>query len=136
LQHLTTKAQFQAAMSGVTAARTHHFALHLVPLEGSEDCARLFPQAQPWVGVIIPKRWARRAVTRNTIRRQIYELARTAQGSLPQAAMVVRLRSEFSRKRFISATSDVLKAAVRAELLALYGQVQRPNPAEEPSHAG
>ena len=50
--------------------------------------------------------------------------------------MVVRLRSEFSRKRFISATSDVLKAAVRAELLSLYRQVQRPNPAEEPSHAG
>jgi len=75
-------------------------------------------------------------VTRNTIRRQIYELARAAQGSLPRAAMVVRLRSEFSRKRFISATSDVLKAAVRAELLSLYRQVQRPNPAEEPSHAG
>lgn len=136
MQHLTTKAQFQAAMSGITAAKTHHFALHLVSLEGGGDFVRLFPQAQPWVGVIIPKRWARRAVTRNTIRRQIYELARAAQGSLPRAAMVVRLRSEFSRKRFISATSDVLKAAVRAELLSLYRQVQRPNPAEEPSHAG
>lgn len=123
-------------MSGVTAAKTHHFALHLVSLEGGGDFVRLFPRAQPWVGVIIPKRWARRAVTRNTIRRQIYELARAAQGSLPRAAMVVRLRSEFSRKRFISATSDVLKAAVRAELLSLYRQVQRPNPAEEPSHAG
>lgn len=123
-------------MSGITAAKTHHFALHLVSLEGGADFVRLFPRAQPWVGVIIPKRWARRAVTRNTIRRQIYELARAAQGSLPRAAMVVRLRSEFSRKRFISATSDVLKAAVRAELLSLYRQVQRPNPAEEPSHAG
>lgn len=136
LQHLTTKAQFQAVMSGTTAARTPHFALHLVPLEGSAELTALFQAPAPWVGVIIPKRWARRAVTRNTIRRQIYELARIGQGDLPQAAMVVRLHSEFSRKSFISATSDVLKAAVRAELTKLYQKVQRPSPAEAISHAG
>jgi ribonuclease P protein component len=35
-------------------------------------------------------------------------------------ALVVRLRAAFDRKEFISATSDVLKAAVRAELLELF----------------
>jgi ribonuclease P protein component len=33
---------------------------------------------------------------------------------------LVRLRAVFDRKEFISATSDVFKAAVRAELLELF----------------
>ncbi len=122
-------------MSGATVARTPHFALHAVPLVAqSVQQAHLFAAACPHVGVILPKKWARRAVTRNTIRRQIYELARTQRASLPQAAMVVRLRSEFSRKIFISATSDVLKAAVRGELLALFAAVRLPSgPIAQPS---
>ena len=43
--------------------------------------------------------------------------------ALPQAALVVRLRSEFSRKQFVSATSDALKVAVRAELTLLMDRV-------------
>lgn len=123
-------------MSGSTVARTPHFALHLVPLSAVPGAATLFPLAVPWVGVIIPKRWARRAVTRNTIRRQIYELARTMGDVLPGAAMVVRLRSEFSRKVFISATSDVLKAAVRAELQSLLGAIKLRAPAADVHHVG
>jgi ribonuclease P protein component len=83
--------------------------------------------------VLIPKRWAKRAVTRNTIRRQIYEVARMREAALPQAAMVVRLRSEFSRKQFISATSDALKGAVRTELQALFGKLVRPVVAAQPA---
>ena len=78
-----------------------------------------------------------RAVTRNTIRRQIYETARAVPVGLPQAAWVVRLRSEFSRKQFVSATSEPLKRAVRAELQQLLGKVAKvqANPAEA-SHVG
>lgn len=74
-----------------------------------------------WLGAMVPKRWARRAVTRNTIKRQIYTVGATFEARLPQAAHVVRLRSTFDRKQFISATSDQLKQAVRAELLQLFG---------------
>lgn len=119
-------------MSGPTVARTPHFALHLVPLGDSAERAALFAKAEPWVGVILPKRWARRAVTRNTIRRQIYEIARTRQAEMPVAAMVVRLRSEFSRKSFISATSNALKAAVREELMSLYQKTQAHPPTRPP----
>ena len=68
---------------------------------------------------MVPKRWAKRAVTRNAIKRQIYNVS--ADFSPPQrpAAFVVRLRRDFSRKIFISATSDSLKQAIRTELLAL-----------------
>lgn len=99
LQHLKTKAQFQAVMVGPPVVKTHHFALHLACTQASQSEAGLFPLPGPWVGVLIPKRWARRAVTRNTIRRQIYEVARLGRDQLPQSALVVRLRSEFSRKQ-------------------------------------
>jgi ribonuclease P protein component len=66
---------------------------------------------------------ARRAVTRNTIRRQIYEVARLRASTLPEAGLVVRLRSEFSRKQFVSATSTALKQAVRQELVTLLGRL-------------
>ena len=69
---------------------------------------------------MVPKRWARRAVTRNAIKRQIYTVSLRFAARLPLAAHVVRLRAGFDRKQFISATSDVLKAAVRTELEQLF----------------
>lgn len=69
---------------------------------------------------MVPKRWAKRAVTRNTIKRQIYALGVEFEPRLMVAAHVVRLRSGFDRKQFVSATSEVLRQAVRAELTQLF----------------
>ena len=89
----------------------------------------LFALSGVWLGAMVPKRWARRAVTRNTIKRQIYTVGATFEERLaqvaPQSAHVVRLRSTFDRKQFVSATSDQLKQAVRAELLQLFGHAAR-----------
>jgi len=68
---------------------------------------------------MVPKRWAKRAVTRNAIKRQIYTVSADFSHQYPEAAYVVRLRRDFSRKEFISATSEQLKQAVRAEVVAL-----------------
>ncbi len=126
VQRLKSRQQFQAVMAGALVAKTPHFALHRVALDAAHESAHesraLFPVAEVWLGVLLPKRWARRAVTRNAIRRQIYEVAREKAPLLPQAAWVVRLRGEFSRKQFVSATSDALKRAVRAELDQLLGR--------------
>ena len=69
---------------------------------------------------MVPKRWARRAVTRNAIKRQIYNVSERFGERLPVAAHVVRLRNTFDRKLFISASSDQLKLAVRLELEQLF----------------
>lgn len=123
VQRLRSRQQFQAVMAGAPVAKTPHFALHRAALDCVHEGRALFPVADAWLGVLLPKRWARRAVTRNAIRRQIYEVARSVAGDLPQAALVVRLRTEFSRKLFVSATSDALKRAVRSELEQLFGRV-------------
>lgn len=85
----------------------------------THDTPDLFPVQDTWVGAMVPKRWAKRAVTRNAIKRQIYTVSADFLPSYPQAAWVVRLRRDFSRKEFISASSESLKEAVRSEVLAL-----------------
>lgn len=105
-------------MGGQTVSRTAHFAVHRVGL------MPLFPVQDAWLGVIVPKRWAKRAVTRNTIKRQIYAVSCALPSHFSQAAHVVRLRAGFDRTEFISATSDKLKAAVRVELQQLFSQIK------------
>ena len=74
------------------------------------------------MGALVPKRWARRAVTRNAIRRQIHDMTRQFAPRLPHAAHVVRLRAPFDKAVYPSASSDALKRAVRDELQLLCAQ--------------
>jgi ribonuclease P protein component len=130
VQRLKTRPQFQAVLAGKTLARTAHFALHSCSLDapllgGVGPVSSVFsPASGVWLGAMVPKRWAKRAVTRNAIKRQIYTVSAEFELSLTESAHVVRLRSGFDRAQFVSATSDVLKLAVRAELLSLFGRAQ------------
>ena len=131
MQRLKKRPQFQAVLAGTTIAKTEHFALHCNNLDatgsqklpgkptGKLPAIPLFPLQDVWIGAMVPKRWAKLAVTRNTIKRQIYTVSAGFLHNYPQAAFVVRLRKEFSRKEFLSATSDCLKETVRAEIVAL-----------------
>jgi ribonuclease P protein component len=125
VQRLKTRPQFQAGLSGKTLARTTHFALHCADLvpdapNGVVPQVPLFSQTCVWLGAMVPKRWAKRAVTRNAIKRQIYTVAEQFEPHLGNAAHVVRLRAGFDRKQFVSASSELLKSAVRAELKNLF----------------
>ena len=132
MQRLKTRAQFDAVMAGTTVSRTPHFALHRTELaapqkspagpEAARSQALFAVRDEPWIGALIPKRWAKRAVTRNTIKRQIYSVSQAFEPRLPAAAHVVRLRSAFDRAQFISATSDALRQAVRGELQQLFAR--------------
>jgi len=126
VQRLKTRPQFQAVLAGHTLARTTHFALHCCALEAPVAVVHypalpaLFPVRTVWLGAMVPKRWAKRAVTRNAIKRQIYNVSADFEPQLSERAHVVRLRASFDRAQFVSASSDVLKAAVRAELQQLF----------------
>ena len=80
----------------------------------------LFALSDVWLGAMVAKRWAKRAVTRNAIKRQIYNVSVDFEAMLPVAAHVVRLRAAFDPKQFVSATSEALKIAVRQELQQLF----------------
>lgn len=115
MQRLATRPQFQAVLAGTLVAKTTHFALHRLAL----DALALFPVQDAWMGAMVPKRLAKRAVTRNTIKRQIYAVSADFSQQYPLAAFVVRLRRGFSRAEFISASSAKLKLAVREEVTLL-----------------
>lgn len=92
-----------------------------------QDEAVLFRGAGLWLGAMVPKRWAKRAVTRNAIKRQIYDVSQNFFPKQLPAAFVVRLRRDFSRKEYLSASSAKLKQDVRTELLALMQVGARPS---------
>lgn len=128
MQRLKTRAQFQAVLAGNIVAKTPHFALHRNSLNINSEptlavrlpqVPPLFPIQDVWIGAVVPKRWAKRAVTRNAIKRQIYAVSAEFSHAYPQAAFVVRLRSTFSKTEFISAVSEKLKQMVRAEIQVL-----------------
>jgi len=89
------------------AQKTAHFVLYTRPNQLSH--ARL--------GVVAAKRFAPRAVTRNTIKRVTRELFRTTK--LPAIDCVVRLARPVNAKDG-PATSGALKAALRTELTRLF----------------
>jgi len=86
----------------------------------------LFAPVGLWLGAMVPKRWAKRSVTRHAIKRQIHEVAQQCLPLDEKAAYVVRLRATFSREEFLSSSSAPLKQAVRAELHTLMARLRRP----------
>ena len=78
-----------------------------------------------WLGLVVPKRHARRAVTRTLLKRQIRAVAAACAPALEPGLWVVRQRSPFDPTQFPSAASDALKDAARAELRALFERAAR-----------
>ncbi|MFM2036584.1 MAG: hypothetical protein RL459_1849 [Pseudomonadota bacterium] len=109
----------------------------LVSGEDAQDHAAttkpLFASHSLCVGAMVPKRWAKRAVTRNAIKRQIYNACSSIEADMPVAAYVIRLRAGFDRKHFASATSEALKLAVRTELQKLLARLSPRKPAVVPA---
>jgi ribonuclease P protein component len=89
------------------ALKTAHFVIYTRPTELAH--ARL--------GVVAAKRFAPRAVTRNTIKRVTRELFRLAK--LPAMDCIVRLSSPVNSKQG-PATTAALKAELRTELTRLF----------------
>ena len=131
-------------MSAGVLARTPHFALHRLALQReqraagaaaspagpeSHDSLALFGVAAQhelaWLGAMVPKRWAKRSVTRHALKRQIYAVAAENAAALCGASHVVRLRAGFDRREFVSASSTVLKQAARSELEQLFASALR-----------
>lgn len=83
------------------------------------------------LGLVLPKKQARRSVTRSLLRHQAREALRRhapavwAQGrhAAEVEGWVLRLRAPFDRQQFPSAASAALAAVVRAELDELWSRL-------------
>jgi ribonuclease P protein component len=74
------------------------------------------PLSGLWLGAVVPKRHARRSVTRSLLKRQIRAAIAKQALALPAGLWVIRLRAPFDRTLFPSASSAALLDAARNEL--------------------
>ena len=134
---LVQAADFQRLLAAPQRQRSAHFAVHYVrgePVphrkpaadaghtELSTGCEPSCPDpvdespSGHWLGCIVPKRLARRSVTRNVLKRQIRAAMARHEMRLPAGLWLVRLRSPFAPAQFPSADSAALRSAARDEL--------------------
>jgi ribonuclease P protein component len=130
------EARFVAAMGQPPCARTEHFMVHhLRKVELSTGMNQNPPElvdgvsAPIWLGLVVPKRHARRSVTRNLMRRQIRACVERHRARLAMGDWVVRLRKGFAVERFPSAASQALAVQVHDELEQLMARAGRTQPA-------
>lgn len=77
-----------------------------------------FPESL-WFGCVVPKRHARRSVTRSLMKRQVRAAFQRHAATLASGLWLVRLRQPFPVAEYPSAASPALAGAVRAELEGL-----------------
>lgn len=140
---------FERVLARPTRSRSVHFALHHLSADlapsawataklrtaqaelstGDTQAAHMAVEPCPprgcWVGIVVPKRHAKRSVTRALLKRQI-RAAFAERPGMPPGLWVVRLRSPFDRQKFPSAASDALRQAARAELAQLLNRALKP----------
>jgi ribonuclease P protein component len=163
-------ADFQRALGTRPLSRTAHFVLHaLLKAEPDTPVQAKLSTSEPSLtevpvddlsvdvfrlGLVLPKKQARRSVTRSLIRHQAREALRRHGQAAHQVHVasadgarlegwVLRLRAPFDRATFPSAASAALSAAVRAELDELWLRVAKPKsggarsaPSSRPSPSG
>ena len=137
-------ADFQRVLATPPRSRSTHFSVHHVlaspstpkkPVKGrlsnelstgdELSCQPLVDELPPaalvgcWLGLVVPKRHARRAVTRNLLKRQMRALMEIQAETLAPGLWVLRLKAPFDRKRFVSPASEPLRSSVHDELALL-----------------
>jgi ribonuclease P protein component len=143
---LVHTADFERVLAAPSRSRSAHFAVHHVdggpslpgkprgPAPEGILSTGPAPIAQDnvdnsavkqWIGCVVPKRHARRAVTRSLLKRQIRMALRRHAHRLPAGLWLVRLRGPFAPKQFPSAASEALRSAARDELEQLLSRAAR-----------
>ena len=148
LGRIVHKSDFQRVLATPVCARSAHFAAYHVLARpavskraseerlgsnlstGTEEqpvssVDKPLEAGQLWAGFVLPKKLARRSVTRQLLKRQAREALRCRADTLPPGLWIVRLRAPFDRSAFVSASSAALKRAARAELDGLLAAAAR-----------
>ena len=146
LERLDHKVDFERLLASRSRLRSAHFALHHVagrpaapkkparlPLTTELSTAPVGNRDEPvdnlvsahWLGCVVPKRQARRAVTRSLIKRQMRSVFEKHAATLPSGLWLLRLSQGFPVAEFVSARSEALTRAVRTELDQLLLNMQQ-----------
>lgn len=151
LGRILKAADFERVLQTSSRARSHWFALHHLVGSPSRTVPNSLSTAHApdghrvvdepdghWLGLVVPKRLARRSVTRTLVKR----LGRAglsdqlrSETPLPAGLWVLRLRTPIDKKQFPSAASDPLRTALRDDLQLLWKRALNPKPPRPPKAA-
>jgi ribonuclease P protein component len=125
----------KALLSAPTVAKTAHFVLQAAPErparqelptgvapDRTESVDNSISAIALGLALVVPKRHAKRAATRNLVKRQMREAMRRQLADWAGRRVLIRQRGAFAPKHFPSAASDALRQAVRGELDQLFAQ--------------
>ena len=94
-----------------------------------DDLPAALPENSPtqhWLGLVVPKRHAKRSVTRNLLKRQMRAVMAAQADTLPPGLWVLRLKAPFDRKLFTSPASKPLRDTAHDELALLLQRAAAP----------
>lgn len=94
-----------------------------VGCQAVDDSGKVGPRL--WLGMVVPKRHARRAVTRSLLKRRMRAAVAAHEAALPPGLWVIRLRAPFAPASFPSAASVALRGAADGELAVLMQKAQK-----------
>jgi ribonuclease P protein component len=144
---LVNKADFERLLTTRARSRSAHFAVHhvagvpsrslpahLKPVEaklstgGDQNGLQTVdnPTKGFWLGCVVPKRHARRSVTRSLLKRRMRQLFEAGASELPPGLWLMRLCQGFPVAQFRSAASQALSNTACAELAQLLNGLPRP----------
>jgi ribonuclease P protein component len=130
----------KALLSAPTVSKTTHFVLQAAPkaqvllelptgvapdMTESVDNSPGRDASPLGLALVVPKRHAKRAATRNLVKRQMREAMRRRRTEWAGRQVMIRQRGAFNAQQFRSAASDALREAVRGELELLFAQAIR-----------
>jgi ribonuclease P protein component len=142
LTPLTGAARFESAMAVRPIARSVHFMVHHLATTklstghnpgtsgAVDDSVDNYVDDRPEMkllrlGLVVPKRHARRSVTRTQVKVQIRAGIRRHLDQMVAGDWVVRLRAPLDRKLFPSARSEALAVLLHAEIETLLSDAAR-----------
>ncbi|MBI5260143.1 MAG: ribonuclease P protein component [Burkholderiales bacterium] len=146
---LLRTADFERVLAKAPCSRSAHFAAHhvaaapLLPAKATVQTTStdLSTDGAPigalpvddlggghWLGTVVPKRHARRSVTRNLLKRQMRTVMDEQAALLPPGLWVLRLKAPFDPRQFGSAASTSLKHAAHEELQTMLQRAARAAP--------
>jgi ribonuclease P protein component len=154
---IVRSADFQRVLAVAPRSRSAHFAAHHLSASPSQPCKASkkpvlgelstgdAPSCAPpvdespevavdtvpagrWLGLVVPKRHARRSVTRSLLKRQMRAVMRRHAQGLPPGLWVLRLKAPFDRQQFSSAASPPLQQAAGDELQLLLQRAAESRP--------
>ena len=145
-------ADFALALAAPAVGKSAHFVLHYIAAAPASSVWRPAPQNRPlvpelstdaapiqaptvdnmapphwrWLGLVVPKRYAKRSVTRSLLKRQMRAQAQDCGERLLPGQWVVRLRAPFNPRVYTSAASAPLRVAARRELEQVFAGMLPP----------